>query len=234
LLNRKFAGSAVHIFTATGAVCGLFALHFAANHNWSAVFAWLGAAAVIDGLDGPVARHLDVEKLLPRFSGARLDLVVDYLNYCVVPAFILMESGQAGEPGSVIAAIVIVLSSLFHFADIESKTKDGYFVGFPAIWNVVILYFLVFDLSPAITLVVTFVLAVLTFIPLKWVHPFRVSKWRYVTCTILLMWSLAAAYEVLANFPGENISKLVLGFSSLYLVLFSMSRSIGSQTTDAE
>lgn len=227
---RKLAGIAVHIFTAMGAVCGLLALHFAANAQWSTVFMWLGLAAVIDGLDGPLARRANVENLLPRFSGVRLDLVVDYLNYCVVPAFVLMESVRAGEAGSNIAAIAIVLSSLYHFADVESKTKDGYFVGFPGIWNVVILYFFVLDTSPVITLVVTFVLVALTFVPLTWVHPFRVSRWRYFTCFTLLMWSMAAVYEVLADFPGTPISKLVLVLCGLYLVLISLVRSLGWRT----
>ena len=104
-------------------------------------FLWLGVAAFIDVIDGPLARKVKVEQLLPRFSGARLDLVVDYLNFCVVPAFIIMESKLAGEGYGLFSGAVILLSSLFHFADIYSKTEDGFFVGFPTLWNVVCLYF---------------------------------------------------------------------------------------------
>lgn len=231
---QKLAGIAVHIFTALGAVCGLMALHSTAGHHWAQTFAWLGVAAIIDGLDGPIARKVEVEKTLPRFSGVRLDLVVDYLNYCIVPAFVLLESGRAGESWGIVAAIAITLGSLYHFADVESKTEDGFFVGFPGIWNVVVFYFFAFDVSDAITLIVTLLLVALTFIPLKWVHPFRVTSWRYATCLILLLWSLAAAYQVLAEFPGDPVSRWVLGICCLYLVSISMYRSAGRRRLDTE
>jgi len=224
---RKIAGVAVHVFTASGAVCGVLALHHAASQEWAAAFIWLGIAAVIDGLDGPIARWLDVEKTLPRFSGVRLDLVVDYLNYCVVPAFILMRSGLAGDTGGVVVAAVIVLSSLFHFADNESKTDDGYFVGFPAIWNVVVLYFFVFDCGAVITVTVTLFLAATTFVPLKWVHPIRVVRWRPTTVAVTLGWLAAAAYEVLENFPGILPTRVVLAAAAAYLMLVGLDRSIG-------
>ena len=41
-----------------------------------------------------------------------------------------------------------MMSSLFHLADQDSKTKEGYFVGFPAIWNVVCLYLFAFMPHP--------------------------------------------------------------------------------------
>lgn len=230
----KLAGFAVHIFTATGAVCGLMALHFAAVQQWAPAFAWLGAAAIIDGADGPIARRIGVEKTLPRFSGLQLDLVVDYLTYCVVPAFILSQSGRAGDPWSLVLACAMVLSALFHFADTQSKTPDGYFVGFPGIWNVVVFYFFIFDTSPEVTLGTVLILVVLTFVPLKWVHPLRGVSYRYVTYAVMALWAFAAAYEVLEDFPGEILSRSVLGFCGGYLIAISLYRSLGAGRSDAD
>jgi phosphatidylcholine synthase len=50
------------------------------------MFVWLGGALIVDAADGPLARKLEVKTVLPRFSGERLDLIVDYLTYVAVPA----------------------------------------------------------------------------------------------------------------------------------------------------
>lgn len=223
---RKLAGIAVHIFTASGAVCGMIALHHAAEQNWVLSFLWLGAAAAVDAIDGPIARKIAINQLLPRFSGARLDLVVDYLNYCAVPAFIVMQSGRAGEGFGFLAAAIILLSSLFHFADLESKTGNGFFVGFPAIWNAVCLYFFVLDTGSGLTLATIVTLAVLTFVPFKWVHPFRVARWRPATVAVIVLWSAAAAYETVMAFPGTPISRAIFVLAAIYLVMVGFGRTL--------
>jgi phosphatidylcholine synthase len=67
----------VHVFTAMGAALALLALILATGGHWAGMFFCLGLALVVDGLDGPMARAFEVEKLLPRWSGNTLDLVVD-------------------------------------------------------------------------------------------------------------------------------------------------------------
>jgi phosphatidylcholine synthase len=220
---KTIAGIAVHILTASGAVCGLLALHHAVDHEWKQVFLWLGVAAIIDAVDGPLARKVQVEQSLPRFSGARLDLVVDYFNYCVVPAFIVWESGLAGEGFGLFAGSVILLSSLFHFADSNSKTKDGFFVGFPTLWNVVCLYFFVFDLGSALVLPIILSLAAATFIPMKWVHPVRVQRWRGLTMAIMLVWALAALHEVIKDFPGTGAMQVIFAIAAAYFLALGFS-----------
>lgn len=222
---KVLAGIAVHILTASGAVFGLIALHHAVAQEWATSFLWLGVAAVVDAIDGPIARRIAIERLLPRFSGARLDEVVDYLNYCVVPAFIVMESGRAGEGVGLLAGAVILLSSLFHFADLESKTEEGFFLGFPAIWNAVCLFFFVFDTGPGLTLGTIIVLAALTFVPLKWVHPFRVARWRPATVAAVLLWAAAALYETVLGFPGTPAVRAIFVLTALYLVTIGLSRT---------
>lgn len=223
---RTMIGFAVHILTASGAVCGLIALHHAVDHEWKQVFLWLGVAAIIDAVDGPLARKVQVEQSLPRFSGARLDLVVDYFNYCVLPAFIVWESGLAGESFGLFAGAVILLSSLFHFADSNSKTKDGFFVGFPALWNVVCLYFFVFDPGSALVLATILALAAATFIPIKWVHPVRVQRWRGLTMAITLVWAVAALHEVIKNFPGTQLMQVILAIAAAYFLAIGVSRTL--------
>ena len=113
---------------------------------WELVFAWLGVALLIDGIDGTLgARMAKVGTRLPRFSGERLDLVIDYVTYVFIPALALLLAGYL--PGCLgwLLASLILLSSLFHFCDTESKTDDYSFVGFPAIWNIVAFYVFAFQ-----------------------------------------------------------------------------------------
>ncbi len=144
----RIPASLVHVLTASGAALALMALLAAADGNWQQMFIWLGLALIVDGIDGPLARAAQVDQVLPRFSGVRLDLIVDYLTYVAVPAFALSRAELLPEAFRLPAAIAILLSSLFHVADRESKTEDGYFVGFPAIWNVVCLYLFAFMPPP--------------------------------------------------------------------------------------
>jgi len=128
-----FAAASVHVFTALGAVCGLMAALAAFDGAWERMFIWLGVALVIDAIDGTFARLFQVEQRLPRFSGERLDLVVDYVTYVFVPVPALLQAKYLTGTGGLIIGALILLSSLYHFSDLASKGDDYSFVGFPAI-----------------------------------------------------------------------------------------------------
>ena len=82
-------------------------------------------ALVIDAVDGSLARAVDVEANLPRFSGERLDLVIAYMTYVFVPVLALLHAKVlTGWIGQGLAGLIL-LSSLYHFSDTESKTEDN-------------------------------------------------------------------------------------------------------------
>lgn len=91
--GQRAAAAAVHLFTASGIVCAMYAMLAAIERSWPAMFVWLGIAFVIDGIDGAFARKFDVKRQLPRFSGEQLDLVIDYVTYVFIPAIALHRSG---------------------------------------------------------------------------------------------------------------------------------------------
>ena len=216
----------IHIFTALGAVVGLLAAKAAINGSAQAAFAWLGLALLIDTLDGPIARRIKVEQNLPRFSGERLDLVIDYLTYVFIPALMLLQAPFLTGTAGLAIACLIPLSSLYHFSDTHSKSSDNCFVGFPAIWNVVVLYIFAFHPSePAVWLIVlTFV--VLTFIPFKWVHPIRVKTMRPVTLLLAALWCAAAGWTIYSGFPAQGWAKIALAVVAIYGVVLSLSRGM--------
>lgn len=224
----RLAAAGVHVFTALGAVCGLFAALAAFDGAWERMFTWLGIALVIDGIDGSFARLTRVEERLPRFSGERLDLVVDYVTYVFVPALALVRAGYLHGTLGLILAAAILLSSLFHFSDLTSKADDYSFIGFPAIWNIVAFYVFAFAVPPVATYAVIAACVALTFVPMRWVHPLRVTRLRLLTLAVTLGWAVAAIAAVVDGFPVEGWSGLMLAVAAIYLIGLTLARARGS------
>lgn len=212
----KLAGFGVHVLTGLGSACALMALDSLMKGSTTGVFWWLGLAFVIDGIDGPIARAVRVKDSLPRFSGETIDLVIDYLTYVFIPAALLLYSGRLPEGFALGLTVLILLSSLFHFADSESKARDLAFVGFPAIWNIVAFYVFALDLGPGVTALLVLVCVVATFVPMHWVHPVRVAPLRAVTLTATLIWALGAVATLLQGFPASPLLQAVLVAAAVY------------------
>lgn len=220
--RRQTLAFAVHLFTASGAVCGLLALIAAVEGHWSIMFAWLGAALFVDGIDGTMARRARVWEVLPRWSGETLDLVVDYLTYVLVPAFAVAMGGLMPTWLAVPASAAILLTSALYFADTEMKTDDLYFQGFPAVWNLVVFYFFLVPMNAWLIAAIIAFLSVATFLPIKFVHPFRVVRLRLLTIALLALWAVLAIVAVVEglNPPGWVI--LGLCACALYFLLFGL------------
>ncbi len=232
-MMRSIAAS-VHLFTALGAVCALFAALAILDKSPEYLFFWLGVALVIDGIDGTFARAARVKERLPRFSGETLDLVVDYVTYVFVPVLALLAWQHLnGVLGHFLAA-VILLSSLYHFSDTQSKNAENCFVGFPAIWNIVA--FLVFALGiPPVGTAAVVILAIAgTFIPMPWIHPLRVERWRPATIIATVAASAAGVYTVATGFPANPLSAWILAAMAIYAVAFSIYWYLKPGTRPAE
>jgi len=223
-MSRRIRAASVHLLTAIGAVLALLALRAAHQADWQMMFVWLGIALLVDAIDGPLARLFDVKSVLPRFSGERLDLIIDYLTYVAIPAFVLTETTLLPEWSRLPAAVAILLSGLFHVSDVNSKTAEGYFVGFPAIWNIVLLYLFALGLPPYGALAVVAGLVFLTFVPILCVHPFRVVRLRVLTAIVTLVWAVVAAVAVANPFPSVLWVNLVLLATAAYFAAVGLGR----------
>ncbi len=214
----------VHVFTASGAALGLLALIFATGGHWAAMFFCLGVALVVDGIDGPLARAFDVKTVLPRWSGEGLDFVVDYVTYVFVPAYAIAASGYLPDILAIPLAMVIVVTGAPYFADSNMKTGENYFRGFPAVWNLVAFYIYVLTPEPWVAAVVVIVLAILTFVPVRFVHPLRVKHWRILNIALMLVWAALAVIAVIANLvPGPAV-RIALCVIALYFLVAGLLR----------
>ena len=180
----------VHIFTALGVVFGFLALLATVDGKIPEAFLWLAFALFVDGVDGTLARAVNVKQNTPEIDGAILDNIIDYLNYVVVPVFIFYSLGMTPEPYLLLSCIAILLVSCFTFTNTNIKTDDFYFSGFPAIWNIVVLYFYILESSEFTNFIFVILFCVLTFIPFKYVHPFRVVEFRKITLMITSIWMI--------------------------------------------
>lgn len=215
---------AVHLLTASGVAFGLLALIAAHERRFAAMFLWLGIALVVDGIDGPLARRFRVKEILPHWSGDVLDLVVDYLNYVMVPAYALVLSGLIPAPLSHAAGVAIAITGALYFADIRMKTDDAYFRGFPAVWNVVVFYLLLVKPSPEIAAAAVAVFCGLTFAPLPFLHPFRVRRLRPLTLVLLAAWAALALTAVAYDLSPPRYVLAALLMIGLYFLAAGLFR----------
>src|SRR4029077_19371940 len=197
--NRmRMTAFGVHIFTALGAGIALIAMLEAVREHWASMFGWLGVALIIDAIDGPIARKLDVVRLQPNWSGEVLDLVVDFVTYVFVPAYAITASGLLLPLAAPILGIGIVVSGGGYFADRRMKAADNHFRGFPALWNAAAFYLFLLHLPPALSTLAVAALIALTFVPIHVLHPIRVVRLRWLTLWLLAAWTVLALI-VLAN-----------------------------------
>lgn len=205
---------AVHAFSATGAILALLALLAVNRHDWTEAMLWLFAALVVDGIDGTLARAAKVKTIAPRIDGDALDLVVDYLNYVFVPTTFMLEARLLPAAIALPLAALIQLSSVYVFVRRDMKTDDGYFRGFPALWNIVGLYLFAAHIDRGIAAAVVGALIILTFAPIHFLHPFRVRDYGRWPVILGSVWGLATLALLL---PGlaEVARQALLAASAL-------------------
>lgn len=197
--RRRYAAFLVHILTALGGGVALVAALEAARERWAAAFAWLGVALIIDGIDGTLARRLKVDRVLPNWSGETLDLTVDYITYVFIPAYIVVESRLLPPVAASFLGVAIVISGALYFADRRMKTEDHHFRGFPALWNLAAFYLLLLRPSPLVATLFVAGLVVLTFVPIRVIHPMRVKRLRLVNIALTGIWLALAAFAIASN-----------------------------------
>jgi len=224
--EQRLAAAAVHTLTASGVVWAFLALIAAVQGDWPLMFAWLGVALFVDGIDGPLARKVGINRVLPGWNGEILDLVVDYLTYVFIPAYAAVAGGLFPANFGLVGAAIICLSSAGFFAKRNQKSSDNYFVGFPAVWNLVLFYWMVFDSGPELVMASTIALGLLTFFPILFIHPVRVAKFRNVSLTVTMVSFVLALITVTQDLAPADWVKAGLAGALVYLIGVSLWRTL--------
>ncbi len=221
--QRRCLGWSIHIFTASGAFVGLLALVAITQQEWLSAFWLMGAAIVIDAVDGLFARLVKVKLAVPQIDGALLDNIVDFFTYTMVPCFFLLVTQLLPAYWSYLCVMVIVLSSSYQFTQVDAKTSDHFFKGFPSYWNIVVFYLFFWQMNAWVNLIILLTLAVLSFVPIKYVYPSRLEYLthnKYLRMAMLLVtiiWGFATA-GLLWVYPEAN--HFLVFVSMGYLILY--------------
>lgn len=228
--TSRNASYVLHVFTASGAVVGLLALQAVIDGRVRDALVWLVVALLLDGLDGPIARKLDVVLHAPRLDGQLLDLVVDYVTYVVVPVVFLWNLQMLPKNLEILIGGAILLLSAIWFARIDQKTSDSWFSGFPAVWNIVIHTFIILGSSQVEVAVFSILLLVLQMTAIKFPHPVRVKALRPLTMTLTLVYFATFAYLswIYPEQSGEDlplIAKVILLGMPIYISFLAIWRT---------
>ncbi|MBZ0162476.1 MAG: phosphatidylcholine/phosphatidylserine synthase [Notoacmeibacter sp.] len=207
----------VHLLTASGSFLAFLSLVACAEKNWTAMFLWLGLALLVDGIDGPIARKLHVKAVLPTWSGDVLDNVIDYVTYVLIPAFALYNRGFMGEGLSFLSAAIIVISSAIYYADTSMKTKENFFKGFPVVWNMVVFTLYVIEPGEWTSFAVVVISAVLSFVPVNFLHPVRVKRLRNINLPVFLAWCAFGLVALAENLSTGIFVKTGVAVTGIYL-----------------
>ncbi len=202
--GRVLAAWSVHFYTALGAALGFFALEAAADGRYGVAFAWMALATFIDATDGTLARRVRVKEVLPHFDGSKLDDIVDYLNYVVVPVVIAYHAALIphGTAGLVIGSAPL-LASGYGFCQTDAKTADHFFKGFPSYWNVVVFYFYVLTTPVWFNVAILITFSVLVFVPIRYLYPSRNPVAQRTTHGLGVVWA-ACIVALLVQFPEPS------------------------------
>jgi len=212
----------VHLFTATGAVWGFLTLLAVFEQNWRMVIVWMIAAMFVDGFDGMLARWFHVKEYARGLDGALLDNIMDYLNYVVVAALILIKAPDLLPKGlEMVCAFSILLTSAYQFTQVDAKTDEQsfFYKGFPSVWNFLVIYMMLLGLNPWVNLVVLIICNILVFVPIKYVYPTRNNRLRRLTLGLTYLYGAIGVWGLL-QYP--SVPEWVVTVSFVYVVYYAL------------
>lgn len=185
-MKQKLLSYAIHLLTASGVVFALWSIYLIMQGDAANALRVLALAALIDSVDGSLARWVDVRRHTPDIDGDLLDNLVDYLTWVFLPlvwAWVFLDI-----PFLVCAAAM--LSSIFGFAHTQAKTEDHFFRGFPSYWNLVVLYLYLLDTGAVTSSIVLLILSVMVLTPVKLVYPSRTPVLQKTTLLLAVPYIL--------------------------------------------
>jgi phosphatidylcholine synthase len=174
----------VHLFTTLGIVAAMLALRDVLIGDAKRAIVWLLLTLLIDGVDGPIARALEVERRVPLIDGFLLDLIIDYVACVIVPACFMYEFHAVPNNNfGVFVLCALVFTSAIWFARKDMMTEDNWFRGFPAAWNIVAPLMYLLEAREGVGAAMTLVLSVLCLTNMPFPHIARARYMRYWTWT---------------------------------------------------
>ena len=220
--RERFMAWCVHLYTATGlvAAAGIAVLIVrGGDDSFRSAFLLMVLATFIDSTDGWFARRARVKEVIPSFDGRRLDDLVDFQTYTLLP-LLLVWRAEILPAGQECWLLLPLIASAYGFSQTNAKTDDGFFLGFPSYWNVVAFYLYMLRLPGWLSLVIIIFLALLTFIPSRYLYPSQGTPFNRLTILLASLWAILLLL-ILARVPLDTrlLVLISLGFPIYYLLM---------------
>ena len=219
---RTILAWGVHLYTALGLVAAAWIAVLivrGGDDSFRAALALMLLATLIDSTDGWLARRARVKEFAPGFDGRRLDDLIDFQTYTSLPLLLIWRAGILTE-GQAWWLLLPLVASAYGFSQVNAKTDDGFFLGFPSYWNIVAFYLYLLHPPAWISLALIFTLSVLTFVPWRYLYPSQRAPFSRLTNLLAAVW-VASLVMILARWPdGSRLLVLLsLAFPVYYMLM---------------
>jgi phosphatidylcholine synthase len=181
----------VHFYTACGAFIAFASILRIEQNDFRNLFWLMWLAVVVDASDGTLARAVRVKERIPWFDGDRLEDIIDYANYVIVPCLFMVHAHLLPEQDALWIAALPLVASAYGFCHREAKTADHFFTGFPSYWNLVAFYLYVMQTPRWVNGFTIILLSLLVFVPIKYIYPSRSPLLRAWTNSFGVLWGIA-------------------------------------------
>jgi phosphatidylcholine synthase len=218
---RKALAWSVHLFTGTGAVWGFLTLLAIWESNYKLAIVYMVVAMFVDGFDGMLARWFHVKEYAREIDGELLDNIIDYMNYVVVAALLLIKVPNLMPDGFEMAgAISILLTSAYQFTQTEAKTDNNsyFFKGFPSVWNFLVVYLMLLGMNPWINLAILAICNILVFVPVRYLYPSRNTRLRRLTLGFTYLYGALGVWGLM-QYP--DVPDWVAPVSFIYVAYYA-------------
>jgi phosphatidylcholine synthase len=181
---------------------------------------WMAYTLAVDCVDGTLARAVGVKQVLPWFDGTRLDDLVDYFTYVIVPMLLVLHAGLLPPDVALPVALMPVVASAYGFCRTDAKTADHFFTGFPSYWNVVAFYLYALGWTQAANAAVLVLLSVLVFVPIRYLYPSRTTTLRPLTVGLGVVWGVLMIWLLVhLDAAPRSLVRLSLAYPVYYFGL---------------
>jgi CDP-diacylglycerol--serine O-phosphatidyltransferase len=216
-----------NILTLGGVCLGISSIKFSIDGNFNLAVIFILIAAILDALDGRIARLI---KGTSEF-GKELDSLTDFVSFGIAPAFIvyfwnLNIYGKIGWAITLIYSICCVIRlARFNLTKISEKDKwkENYFEGIPSpIGAILILLPLIYELSNLkkifdLNYLVPYLTIVISLLLISKIPTFSFKKISIAPkMTILILFCIGISFISLLFFTFETL--LVFGLGYLFTV----------------
>ena len=218
---NKIRASLVHFLTGSGIIFSFLALVSVIEGYKLQTFMFLGVALIIDIIDGTLARRYKIDVIFPNIDGKTLDTIIDYINYILIPCIMLYKFNYLPQNFSLIIPIVILCISLYSYINIKLIDASFSYLGFPSIWNIILLYLEILSFNKWINLLIIIFFVFLKFVHFKVLHPMRFPKLKKTNITLLFGTIFTSLVLLINKLEFEFMNNLYIYFLILWLVLNS-------------